>query len=65
MKKMNEQENKKDILQRFTERGENKVYQVGSIVIDYITKEDKFYFSINGYKPKEIELEKVIILITT
>ena len=42
MKKMNEQENKKDILQRFTERGENKVYQVGSVVIDYITKEDKF-----------------------
>lgn len=61
---MNEQEKKK-ILQRFTERGKNKVYQVGSVVIDYIKKEDKFYFSINGYKPKEIEIEKVIMLINT
>ena len=56
---------KKDILQRFTERGENKVYQFGLVVIDYIIKEDKFYFSINGYKPREIELETVITLINT
>lgn len=62
---MNTNENQKDILNKFTDRGENKVYQVGSVVIDYITKEDKFYFSINGYKPKEIEIEKVITLINT
>lgn len=62
---MNANENQKDILNKFTDRGENKVYQVGSVVIDYITKEDKFYFSINGYKPKEIEIEKVIMLINT
>lgn len=62
---MNTNENQKDILNKFTARGENKVYQVGSVVIDYITKEDKFYFSINSYKPKEIEIEKVITLINT
>lgn len=62
---MNTNENQKDILNKFTDRGENKVYQVRSVVIDYITKEDKFYFSINGYKPKEIEIEKVIMLINT
>ena len=41
----------------------NKTSKFGNVEIHYLTEEDKFFISINGFKPKEISMLRVAKLI--